>query len=326
MHELEGASLSVLLICYADVDRVVELAQLITAELRLGDELLIFDNASGLSGRSVRGSSLLPGARVFSSDVNIGYSGAMAALTSSARGHHLWLLNDDVLVERGWRQDIAHLLDEMRRGLCSDVVFPTILNVDGTIQRAGSSWSPKRMWHARAPAPLGAPVPAMLPIMGDLFIAPLIARRALAHISFDPRFHTYAEDFDLSYALCALGHNPVLASGWRLKHVGAASRPADPWRSEQLQAQGIRNYLVAIWRNYEARNLAWGLPYAYVRLLVFHGLYRGRGRCPGHALALLRLYSWASVSALRMVGQERRVIRRARQERRALSDREVWAR
>jgi hypothetical protein len=160
-------------------------------------------------------------------------------------------LNDDVFVEREW---LSPLLARLERDERVGAAGPMILNVDGSLQNAGSL-----VTRAGGTAEYGNGEPANDPrfefrrivdyVAGACF---LIRRRLFDAIGgFDPRYHPmYFEDADLCLAIRARGYMIEYEPGSVVTHVGGASgfalrEPGVPLRNRHTFERRWRARLAA---------------------------------------------------------------------------------
>ena len=97
-------------------------------------ELIIVDNASPDGAIEVLGAQV-SGATVIRNGLNVGFSAAVSVGALHARGEFVLILNSDVFVEPGWLPPLIAALDADNT-LAG--VSPTLFNLDGTVQEAGS--------------------------------------------------------------------------------------------------------------------------------------------------------------------------------------------
>jgi O-antigen biosynthesis protein len=193
-------------------------------------EVVIVDNASpddtpDRLRREVRG------ARVVLNESNEGFGPANNAAAELARGEVLVLLNADALVRPGW---LPPLQETLRRSGVGAVV-PLLLNLDGTVQEAGSV-----VWADGSTEAVGAGAPADDPVhrfrrSTDYGSAACLAIRRDTFLDvggFHPGYvPAYCEDVDLALSLRVRGLRTVVDPRSEVVHVrfgavgeGAAAR------------------------------------------------------------------------------------------------------
>ena len=97
-------------------------------------ELIIVDNASPDEAIEAV-SKQVRGATIIRNNLNVGFSAAVSVGALHASGEFLLILNSDVFVEHGWLPPLLAALDA-DSNLAG--VSPLLLNLDGTVQEAGS--------------------------------------------------------------------------------------------------------------------------------------------------------------------------------------------
>lgn len=279
-------------------------------------EILVLDNAS--DDRPPAHWLTSPLVRLIQAEQNLGYSGGMRKLIEESRGRRCWLLNNDCRLLPGALETAIRLTRTLPRTV---MIFPLVLNPDGSIQSRDCSWHPALGWHTGELARADSDA---YTIYGDLFVAPIIERQAALDLHLFPvRFHTYGEDFDACYALAASGHESVRFPQLSLTHRMSSSKPRDPDRQFKFHAMGVRNALVSVAVNYEWTSRVWAFPILFFKLWLHELLWRQRAQWKQRPIALrhwvtipyqtLRLYlalSW---------------LRRHRARHRVKSDASVWA-
>ncbi|WP_083444479.1 glycosyltransferase [Gordonia jacobaea] len=277
-------------------------------------EVLLLDNGSDLpvptSWRLWRHVSLLETAE------NLGYSGGMRLLTDNAQGEYCWLVNNDV-----------RLTDDAVSGVMkgigasgADVLFPMVLNPDGSVQSRDCWWSGLRGW--RMPRPRADEVDRY-PIFGDLFVAPVIRSSLFEELGIlPPLFHTYGEDIDACYALAARGLKVLRDPHIVLKHRKSSSKPVDDRQRFKFETRGAANLIASIILNYQVSSFVLAIPVA-AKVLLYDMLLKRR-RSFRHAWAW-RFWFNIPVRAS-IVAWQLRDVRKLRQTHRALSDVATWGR
>lgn len=125
---------SVILVLYGRADLALRAVAALVDNTPPCFELIIVDNDSPDDASTVV-SDMIVGATIVRNPLNVGFSAAVSVGALRARGEFLLLLNSDVFVEPGWLPPLVAAL-EQDRFLAG--VSPTLLNVDGTLQEAGS--------------------------------------------------------------------------------------------------------------------------------------------------------------------------------------------
>ncbi|RFA22641.1 glycosyltransferase family 2 protein [Subtercola boreus] len=159
---------------------------------------------------------------------NVGFGGGCNAGAADARGESLVFLNDDTVVDPHWLARLHGAAGEAPRAVAS-----LLLNVDGTVQEAGS-----RVLSDAVTVQLGRDLPLVEARDTGLLeqrsvdygsaaalLVPADAFRAAA--GFDPAFEpAYFEDVDLQFRLRAAGLDVVFEPAARVTHLSGASTSA----------------------------------------------------------------------------------------------------
>ncbi|MGY5885421.1 glycosyltransferase [Modestobacter lacusdianchii] len=166
--------------------------------------------------------SRFPDIRVWTFRFNLGFGGAVNFAASRAEREFLVLLNDDSLVEPGW---LEALMDTARRRPDVGAVGSTFLNVDGSLQEAGSVlWSTARTWAVGT----GGNVAQwdferrVDYCSGGSLLVRLAAWRALGGVD-DRYYPAYYEDVDLCLRLDEAGWQTWYQPASRVRHVRGGS-------------------------------------------------------------------------------------------------------
>jgi GT2 family glycosyltransferase len=153
-----------------------------------------------------------------------GFGGANVLGVARARLPVTALLNPDTeLLDDG----LARLARAAAAGEHGDaLLFPRLLNPDGTVQDSAHPAPGTLREVARALRPYRAPTPA--PRVGWAIAAAVVARTdTLRRLGpFDPEPHLFYEDLDLCLRARAAGHDLVLRPDVALRHVGGHSTGA----------------------------------------------------------------------------------------------------
>ncbi len=124
-------SVSAILVTCNSAGRIVQcLSSLVDEIVRVGGEIIIFDNDSHDS--TVRAAkSAAPMARIFESRQNIGFAAAVNKASELAGGRFLLFLNPDVIIDR---KAIETLNEAMGRQSRPDAMVGRMRNPDGSFQ------------------------------------------------------------------------------------------------------------------------------------------------------------------------------------------------
>ncbi len=125
---------SVIIVLYGRADMAIPAIAALIANSPPCFELIIVDNASPDDALELV-SSRVVGAMIVRNSLNVGFSAGVDVGALHARGEFLLLLNSDVFVEPGWLPPLLAALD---RSPSLAGVSPVLLNIDGSVQEAGS--------------------------------------------------------------------------------------------------------------------------------------------------------------------------------------------
>ena len=123
---------SVIIVLYGRADMAIPAIAALIANSPPCFELIIVDNASPDDALELVSSRVI-GATIVRNSLNVGFSAGVDVGALHARGEFLLLLNSDVFVEPGWLPPLLAALDRSLAG-----VSPVLLNIDGSVQEAGS--------------------------------------------------------------------------------------------------------------------------------------------------------------------------------------------
>lgn len=195
-------------------------------------EVVVIDNASP-DGTGERLRAEVAGATVVLNDENIGFGPAANQGAALGTGRYLCFLNPDAIVEPGWLPPLLETLDADPRAAAA---VPMLLNMDGTLQEAGSlvgfdgeTWA---YGHGDDPSD---PAYRFRRYVDYGSAACMLVERAAFEVAggFDPAYQpAYCEDVDLCLALAARGDRTVYEPRSRVRHARAAS--SDPARAQAM--------------------------------------------------------------------------------------------
>lgn len=186
-------------------------------------EVIVVDNASP-DETPDRLREEVRGAKVTLNERNVGFGSGANQGARDAAGRYLCFLNPDTLVRRGWLRPLVAVLE--RHGWAG-AVAPRFLNLDGTVQEAGSvvdrhGWT----FALGAGADPGDPEFRFRRVVDYASAACLLIERSIFERAggFDPAyFPAYCEDVDLSFSLRESGLRTVLEPRSSVVHAGAGS-------------------------------------------------------------------------------------------------------
>lgn len=195
-------------------------------------EVILVDNASP-DGTGERLRDEVQGATLVVNDQNVGFGPGANQGAGLASGKFLCFLNPDALVETGW---LPPLLEVLEGDALAGAVVPRLLNLDGTLQEAGSvvgfdgsTWAlgngedPEDFqYRFRRYADYGSAACLLVPRRLFLEIGGF-------HEAYVP---AYCEDVDLCLSIRARGLRTVYQPRSVIRHARSAS--SDVARAQQL--------------------------------------------------------------------------------------------
>lgn len=216
---------SVLMLTYGAQEWVEASLRALVANTPATYELIVLDNASP-DGTGDWLAAQVEGATLLRNSVNVGFGPGVNQAALSARGEYLCMLNSDAMVEPGW---LEPLIADLRGVAGCGAVVPRFVNLDGTLQEAGSVVGsdgdtmalgygdrPERPWY-RFPHYVSYGSGACLCLRRSTF-------GALG--GFDPRYGKgYYEDVDLCFRMAERGLRTVYEPRSVVRHVRGASSP-----------------------------------------------------------------------------------------------------
>jgi GT2 family glycosyltransferase len=219
-----------------------------------GFETIIVDNGTG-SAELESAADGLEGASVLRLDENIGYGRAVNRAARRAQGESLVLLNDDSVVERGYVERIAAVLDPaagvlMSAGVMRDAGAPELIETAGIeLDRTLLAYDYLN----------GEPVSALRGELADPIgpsgAAAAFDREAFRSLGgFDERLFAYLEDVDLVLRLRREGGRCRLAKDALGIHQHSATLGPGSRRKDYLAGYG-RGYLLRKWSVISPRRL-----------------------------------------------------------------------
>jgi GT2 family glycosyltransferase len=216
---------SVIIVTFNRPEIVLKCLRALAAISEVKFETIIFDNASSESTRDLL--AKVRGARVIYNEKNLHFLRAANAASKFARGKHLLFLNSDCFV---YPDAIGNCVDLLLRDPKIGAVGPKILNLNGSVQEAGSI-----IWNDGTTLPYAFGASPFLPevnfvretdyVSGAFLMTPKKVFRKLG--GFDERFKpAYYEDTDYCVRLHKAGlkvvYNPS-SLAVHLLHASAQS-------------------------------------------------------------------------------------------------------
>lgn len=237
---------SVLIVTFGAQEFVEKALRALAANTEPSYEVIVVDNGSpGEVLEFLRNG--IRGARVVENGRNTGFGPASNQAAGFARGEDLLFLNSDAFVHEGWLPPMLETLDD---DPSVAGVGPRVLNVDGTLQEAGSIIYRDGCTGFRGFGDDPARPEYLERRVVDYCSASclLVRRRAFHDVGgFDPIYApAYFEDVDLCLALAERGGKIVYEPRAVVTHVRGGSSP----ESESLAIWGRNRPLFeAKWRH-----------------------------------------------------------------------------
>jgi GT2 family glycosyltransferase len=239
--------LSVVIVTYNEREAIARTIPALVAQLELGDELIVSDNAS-TDGTTELVAEIAPAARIVQNGGNIGFAAACNSGAAAAGGELLLLLNPDAMPAPGFVEAIKRPAADGSgwaawMGLMTADGGATLNCAGGEMHFTGLAWA----------GLAGAPVSAApqdrreIPwVSGGCFAIPLASWRRLG--GFPPEFFIYQEDVDLSMRLRLEGGRLGLEPAAVVDHDYEFMKNAEKWRRLERNrwAMIIRTYPPAL--------------------------------------------------------------------------------
>jgi len=164
--------------------------------------------------------------RVLRPGRNLGFAAGTNLGIGEATGEWIATVNDDAIVEPGWRAALVAALEADPRAAAAQGVNLQ-LDAPEVADGCGLAWN--RWWqavqigHGRMAPPLTAGVREIFGVSATAAVFRRSALRAAAGEAFDPRLGSYYEDVDLAGRLRAQGFRALLVPAARARHAGSAT-------------------------------------------------------------------------------------------------------
>lgn len=221
---------SVVMVTYGAGEWVMQALEKLSFNTAPCYEAIVVDNASpDDTPELVR--THVEGATLIFNDRNVGFGPAANQAALRAVGRYLCFLNSDALVLPGWLPPLLEVLEADPR---AEIALPCLLDLDGTIQEAGSlvgsDGSTQAFGSGNDPGDLGCRFRRYV----DYGSAAcwLIRRSTFLNFGgFDPVYPiAYCEDVDLCFSLAEVGLRTVYEPRSRVRHVRGASSDVEQAR------------------------------------------------------------------------------------------------
>jgi len=296
-----GADVSVVVLSYDRPHLLPAALAALEAQRPAPREILVVDNPSPRSAEVDRVVLGHPGVRLIRPPRNLGFAGGMNLGLAAASGRHVFLTEDDIIVEDGALAALAARLDAAPScGLCAGVMLN---HGAGTVRAAGmriALGGVFRQENLRADAPddgawSGPYAVDALPGAG------VMGRRdQLTELGgFRAEFFMYYEDVELCARIRARGWTVDIVPAARARHVepppGRSSAALEFHKMKNLAATYLLHAPTAVLPEF-------GLRYGV--LVPLRTLLRD----PRRGVALARGFWWAGLRAPRLLRERRRVL------------------
>jgi len=213
-------------------------------------EIIVVDNESTEVSR--RALTALGDLRLLPLDTNRGFAGGMNAALEIARGAHIALLNNDLVVDPAWLNEGLRVLRDPTAGIVggaalewdgsgqpsheSDALAMTVVDPDGGAAVLGAAPLTERQ---------------MAGVDGSNLLARADLLRSLR--GFDPDYFAYGEDIDLCARAWALGFATVFSPAMKVWHRRGASSDRVPrqrafWSARNQMFTVAKHFPDDIWR------------------------------------------------------------------------------
>jgi len=273
--------------------------EVLGAQLRAGDEIVVVDNAS-VDGTAAVVARSAPATRVIANARNEGFSAACNRGAEAAQGELLVFLNPDAVPAPGFcaairrpRSDGSEWAAWM--GLVTTDGGRLINTSGGVVHFTGISWA----GEIGRPADAAGAAREVAFLSGACMAVP--RDTWMRHGGFSPLFFMYCEDVDLSLRLRLAGGRLGLEPAARVDHAYTFAKGAYKWRLLE------RNRWATIIRTYPAPLLAAVAPALVATEIALVGVSLAGGWAPQKLAAAID-----TGRALRRLLRERRAIQAGR--------------
>jgi GT2 family glycosyltransferase len=237
-----------------------ELVRSIRAQSYRHIEVIIVDNASRDASREILQSC--GDITLIEQGENTGFCRGNNIGIRRSRGEILFLLNNDTVLDNRCLEYTVKFLAEAPADVIG--VFPKILFYHNPliINCAKTQWHCRHLWRDNSVGMLDMrrrQRPEQ--VFGGIFAGIFLRRAAFEALGmFDDAFGTYGEDFDVCYRANLAGYKLFLEPASIVYHKYRTSSREETDISFTLY-HFLRNYLIVILKNYEARNIPGALAY-----------------------------------------------------------------
>ena len=202
-------------------------------------EIIVFDNGSEKAeAKRLLDYTAGTGARLISSDENLGFAAGCNAAAAMARGDVLVFLNNDIEAQPGWLEPLLTALEKPEVGIAGSL----LLYPGGSVQHAGTGLG---LWGL--PAHIGRDADPedpelqverrVLAVTGACLAVPLETFSWMG--GFDESYFFSYEDVDLCLRARARGLRTTFCPASRLIHHESATEPGGPVHAARVEAEEI---------------------------------------------------------------------------------------
>jgi O-antigen biosynthesis protein len=188
-------------------------------------EILLVDDGSTDGTRQWAMGPEATGCRLLLNDTNRGYAHSNNKGAAAAKGRYLALLNNDLLLDRGWLEPLLATAEELGEhcGVIGNLQFRV---EDKSLDHAGVDVTREgKLRHLDHLPQLNQNLDRGLPVLAVTAACCLVPREAFIAVQgFDEAFVNGGEDIDLCLRLRALGHPPVICPRSQVLHHVSATR------------------------------------------------------------------------------------------------------
>jgi len=259
-HPGDNPLISIVIVNWNGEKHLAELLGSIGAQSYQRHETIIVDNNS--TDGSLRLAASFPGVRIFPQKENLGFCRGNNIGIRESRGEICFLLNNDTVLDNFCLQNAVACLAELPADTLG--IFPKILfyHTPAIINCLKTQWHCVHLWRDNSVGLLDVPeAQKREQVFGGLFSGVFLSKDKFVRIGmFDERFFSYGEDFDICYRANLAGLKLFTEPTSIVYHKYRTSSQEDADISFTLY-YFLRNYVLVILKNYEARNIPRAIRY-----------------------------------------------------------------
>jgi len=210
-----------------------------------------------------------PKVRIIQEKINHGYCGGNNIGVEAAEGEYLFLLNNDTALKKDCIKFLVETLSTGNENVFG--AFPKVkyYHNEKIINTMGTQWHQRVHWRdfRVGTFDLGQHEESF-EVFGSIFPAVLLKRDLFLKIgSFDDKFFSSCEDFDLCYRTNLMGYKFLVEPKSEILHKYRATS-STLMKPHWNQYFFIRNYMLVFLKNYSLKNLIKYFPYAFRRYVL----------------------------------------------------------